>query len=108
MAANGYIQGQSVSGLGTFKVGSPGPGTYNVTGTLVLPSFQEGNTGDSAVVVTVSLNGGSTLFTSLPGAQGFSTQVTSTSSSDQFYITLSSSAPVDQGLNIIRTTISVY
>jgi hypothetical protein len=95
------------TGLGTFGIIVQTAGLKTVSGTLTLPNINQGASADSAVVVTVNLNGGSTLYTGGAGATGFETQV-SASAGDTINVILTSAAAVDQGLNVVKSTIGCF
>lgn len=95
------------NGLGTFNMGVPEIGTYVLQGNISLPTISGGSSANSQVVVTITLNSGSALYTGPIGAQGFYLSAPVASANSTFNITLSSSAPVDQGLNVIKTNITI-
>lgn len=98
---------KTMTGLGTisFQVLNTGPKT--IVGTLTLPELTTGAPATSQVIVTVNLNGGSTLFTGIAGAEGF-TSGGYASAGDVFNVILSSSLPLDNQLNTVKSTISFY
>jgi hypothetical protein len=81
-----------------------------VKGTLSLPTIGEGTPTDSQVVVTItqtpSGGGPTTIYTGMAGAEGFGV-LANCAALDVIAITMSSSALVDQGINVIKTTISI-
>jgi len=97
-------------GLNTLLVGVPTAGPYKCAGSLTLPNIQEGDPSDSQCVVTItqtpSGGGPTTIYTGLPGAMGFAVTVNA-AALDSIAITLSSSATIDQGLNVIKCTASI-
>ena len=101
-----YISGGVYTGLGTFKIGVGETGNYKLYGTITLPTIPEGEAANSQVVVTININGGSTLFTGNPGDKGFQL-IHSATANDIFNVILTSAAAVDQPLNEIKTTISL-
>lgn len=105
MAQNG--QNLTVTGLGTFALPITSTGQWNVKGKITLPSISEGNTVNSSIVVTMNINGGSTLYTGVAGAEGFETGSSATAG-DTLNVILTSAATVDQGLNTVKTTISLF
>jgi hypothetical protein len=100
----------TVVGLITQLIGIPTANMYYLKGTLTLPDISKGNTANSQVVVTITQtpHGGSptTIYTGLPGAEGFGIEINA-AALDIFAVTMSSSATVDQGLQAVKTTISV-
>lgn len=100
----------TVTGLTTFSVGIPTAGATPVSGKLTLPTIDQGESANSQVVVTITQtpNGGSptTIYTGSAGARGFSV-IAQCAALDTIAITMSSGATVDQGINRIKTTISV-
>ncbi len=101
---------QTSTGLGTiatFKADVTG--LYDVAGTITLPTVINGGVqpgqAPSALVVVVNKNG-SPAYTGFAGAEGFFAQVYC-AATDVLTVVLSSSAPVDQGLNVIKTTVSM-
>jgi len=96
------------NGLGTFNIGVPNAGTYSLLGVIDLPMLSQGSSANSQVVVTISINSGSTIYTGAAGAKGFAiSPLVIASANSLINLTLSSSAPVDQGLNLIKTTAQV-
>jgi hypothetical protein len=101
---------KTFTGLGTFPTPiseTPASRILNIKGKVNLPNLIEGAAANSQVVVTMNLNGGATFYTGIPGAEGFETGVVAVAG-DILNIILTSSAPVDQGLNVIKTTVSLY
>jgi hypothetical protein len=96
------------SGLGTLAIQVPNVGTYSLQGNISLPSINQGATANSQVIVTINVNGGSTLYTGAAGAQGFVfLPITIASANSTVNVILSSATGVDQGLNLIKTTVSI-
>jgi hypothetical protein len=100
----------TVSGLTTISVGIPAAGPTPVRGTLTLPGIQKGDAANSQVVVTVTqtpnMGSPTTIYTGMAGAEGFGF-LANCAALDTLAITMSSAALVDQGLNVVKTTISV-
>lgn len=105
MSAN-YTTNETFNGLGTFNIGVPEAGNYNIQGSITLPTIQGGDAADSQVVVTIKINSGSTIYTGPAGCKGFQTTHTA-SANDILNIILSSGAAVDQPINVIKTTASI-
>lgn len=100
-----YSSNASVSGLGTISIGAPNVGTYTLAGTLTLPSISQGAVASSQVIVTININGGGTLYTGVAGAESFFISPLVVASANSIVnIILSSSAAVDQGTQVIKTT----
>ena len=99
-----FSQSQSFAGLGTITINIPSAGRYGIDGKITLPTISSGS-GQSSVVVTINQNG-SPIYTGAAGAQGFHTNPYC-AASDIITIVLTSAATVDQGLNVIKTTVSV-
>lgn len=103
--ANYYARGIS-NGLVTYNMAVPEAGTYKLKGSIDLPTIPEGESTNSQVVVTITINSGSAVYTGPLGSKGF--EFTSArSANDIFNITLSSSAPIDQGLNKIKLNLAL-
>lgn len=100
----------TVTGLTTFTVGIPSVGSYPISGKLVLPTIDQGAPANSAVVVTITQtpNGGSptTIYTGAAGSRGFQVMA-NCAALDSIAIAMTSAASVDQGTNIVKSTISV-
>lgn len=94
------------NGLGTFPLGVTDTGVYNIQGNITLPKIPKGDTANSSVVVTININGGGTLYTGAAGAQGFNF-TTSATANDIINVILTSAAAVDQGLNLIKTNVTI-
>lgn len=105
MSAN-FSLNLSSQGLTTVTVGAVETATYHIEGKLTLPSITNGDSANSAVVVTVSVNG-TPKYTGLPGSRGFATAPACTAG-DTITIVTSSAAAVDQNSNAIRSTISIW
>jgi len=105
-----YNVNLTTNGLSTTAIGIPAAGPTPLSGKLELPTIDEGASANSQVVVTVTqtpANGSpTTIYTGPAGARGFYL-VAQCAALDTLTVTLSSSAAVDQGLNVIKTTISV-
>lgn len=100
----------SVSGLRTLNIGIPETNEFLVSGKLQLPTIDQGDTAVSSVVVTITQtpNGGSptTIYTGTAGARGFAVMANCTAL-DTIAVAMTSAAAVDQGINAVKTTISV-
>lgn len=99
-----YNQNFVFNGLGTLSVTIPVAGTYTFAGKTSLPTLTNGG-GVSSVVTVVSQNS-SPVYTGGAGAEGFSV-VISCALNDVIAMAFSSSATPDQGLNVIKTVISI-
>lgn len=95
------------TGLGTMSIPVQAAGYYTVSGKLTLPTISEGLPSNSQVVVTVNISGGAAIYTGVAGAEGFMTGGSLTAG-QVFNVILTSSSPVDLGLNVIKTTVSVF
>jgi hypothetical protein len=93
-------------GLRTIQLACLTPGPTVIVGKLSLPKVSQGDSGASTCVVTVNQNG-TPIYTGNPGADGFRTGVT-TLPGDIVTITTSSSSPVDQQLNAVKMTLSLW
>ncbi len=100
-----YLQTGDYNGLGTFNIGVPTTGDYNLQGWLTLPTYI-GPTQESEVVVTITVNGGAAIYTGHAGDKGFDIKYAATAL-DIFNVTLTSSADIDKQKNAIRTTITI-
>ena len=101
-----YVQNATYSGLGTFAVMSaPEAANYHFQLKMSLPTISEGHATNSQVICLVKKNG-STVYTGNAGDEGFNFGLT-LAANDAITLVLSSSAPVDQGLNRIKTNISI-
>jgi len=94
-----------MSGLGSFSDSVQTAGTYQVQGSLTLPGISKGDVANSQVVTVVQQNG-STRYTGLAGAEGFNITLVC-AAGDVIGIILSSSAAVDQGINVVKATIAI-
>ena len=100
-----YNQNFEFNGLGTLSVTVPEASPYFVDGHISLPTIAKGDSANSAALVTISKNG-TPFYTGQAGAEGFYATVTC-AALDVIAIAFSSSAAVDQGLNVIRSVISI-
>ena len=101
-----YLQTGSFTGLMTQIVGVPSADSYILQGTLTLPTVQSGSPASSQAVVTIKQNA-STIYTGSAGANGFRVSILA-AALDVISIQVSSSNPVDQGLNVIRTSYAIW
>lgn len=99
-----YSQNLVFSGLGTVSFTVPTAGAYFLDGKISLPTLVNGG-GVSACLCVINQNG-SPVYTGIAGAEGFY-KVVSCAANDLIAIVLSSSAPADQLLNVIKTTVAV-
>lgn len=103
-----FSQNLTSVGLRTITLSAPAQGPYVVKGKLSLPTIaDDGESADdtSQVVVTVTQNG-STKYTGLPGAEGFKVNLLC-NQYDLIAIITSSSAAIDQPLNVVKAAISL-
>lgn len=96
----------SYEGLNTYIFTAPADGQYIAEGKISLPTISEGES-QSGVIVTINVNGGSDIYTGEQAAEGFRAG-SFLSEGDTLEITLSSSETVDQSLNVIKSTISIF
>src|ERR1017187_6844474 len=99
-----YSATGSFNGLTTVNLGVPITGNYSIQGNITLPTISEGELTNSQLVVTIKINGGTTIFTSNPGDKGFEVKHPMTAG-DIFNVAFASAAVVDQTINCIRSTI---
>ena len=104
MAAQ-YNQNLTFAGLGTLSITLPMDGSYFFEGKISLPTLSKGDSAPSALVVTVNQNG-SPVYVGQAGAEGFKVQVNGVLG-DVIAMVFSSAADVDQGLNVIKSVISI-
>src|ERR1700727_852007 len=93
----------SILGTTTFSI--PVTAFLKFKGTLTLPTESEGSSAQSQVVTVLSQNG-TPVYTSNPGDMGFELSLNCTSG-DVFTLVMSSSAPIDQGKNVIKCTLAI-
>jgi hypothetical protein len=96
----------AISGLTTTTLPVLAPGSYTVSGKLSVPKPSNGSISASQVIVTVNKNG-APVFTSKPGADGFETGL-NYALNDVVTIVTSSAATVDQELNAVKLSLSIY
>lgn len=92
------------NGLGTYSRKILEAGNYFVEGKINLPTFVNGG-GASSLVVTINQNG-SPIYTGAAGADGFKVEA-NCAVNDLIAIVLTSSAPADQEVNGLKTTVSI-
>jgi hypothetical protein len=102
-----YNQNFTNVGLNSLSFGIPSTAAglpCFLDGKLTLPQLSEdGATGQSQVVVTITQNG-SNIYTGLPGAEGFHVNFLA-AGGDAMVVTFSSSAAIDQPLNAVKASI---
>lgn len=103
--ATQFNQNLTFAGLGTLSLTVPLAGPYFVEGKITLPTLPKGDATPSALVVTIRQNG-SLIYTGAAGAEGFRIDV-ACAANDVLAMTFASGAAVDQGLNVIKSTIAV-
>jgi hypothetical protein len=94
------------NGLGTYNYHVPVAGLIIFDAKINLPSISQGNSANSSVVVTINQNS-SLKYTGVAGAEGFYLQLPC-SANDSIDFILTSADAVDQGLNKVKTTVSIY
>jgi hypothetical protein len=103
-----FNQNFTSAGLSTLSFSVPLAGIYPMSGKILLPSIVDGG-GASACVTTVSqtpLSGSpSVIYTGPAGAEGFAL-VVNCAAQDTMTVVFSSAAAPDQGLNVIKASIS--
>lgn len=102
-----FNQSGTLAGLGTYGVAVPAAGVYVVDGKVSLPKIVDGDTAASSVVVVVKLNSDAATYTGTAGADGFKCDIVAAAAGDVINVITSSAASVDQGLNVIKTTIAI-
>jgi len=106
MATTQYGQSLVFNGLGTLSVVANdyvGPMEVNVQSTI--PTLVNGG-GVSALVITIKQNA-STLYTGTAGATGAQFLIPAIASGDTISVVFSSAAAADQGLNVIKSVVSL-
>lgn len=98
-------QRSSFTGIGTYTYVAPSAGPYDVQWQLDLPQIAKGATANSAVVMTINLNG-SAVYTGTAGAQGGEVNVLC-AAGDTITCVTSSAAAVDAPLNVIKANICI-
>jgi hypothetical protein len=101
-----YNTVEPISGLRTTQMPNMNPGPHQFVGKLTLPRASQGSSGASQVVVTVNQNG-SPVYVGIPGADGFETGV-NIAVNDVITVVTSSNQPVDQVLNAVKLTVSIW
>ena len=101
-----YNMNQTVTGLGTIAtVTVPTTDRYTLSGKISVPKLPKGSLANSSVVAVINVNG-SPIYTGQAGAEGFESSPFC-SAGDIITVVLSSANVVDQGLNVIKTTLSI-
>lgn len=107
-----YSQNFAISGLETLTIVMPVAGNCFMTGKIKVPHLSQTDPSDpnylnypSDVVTTIKQNG-TTIFTSVAGADGFAIPVLY-ALKDTFTVQLSSSAAPDNVLNAVSAVISL-
>jgi hypothetical protein len=97
---------QMMSGLGTATYVAPEANNYAVSVTISAPALSQDSSANSQVVCVIAHNG-TPVVTSVPCVKGLQCVINSVAASDTITVTLSSSAAVDQGLNVIKSIITI-
>ena len=99
-----YNQNLTNVGINTLSYSLPEAGPANVRGKLTLPQlYDDGSQGQSAVVVTVKQNG-TTIYTGLPGAEGFRVDFLG-AAGDAMQVIFASAAAIDQDINVVKASV---
>lgn len=80
-------------------------GVYSIEGKLSMPTISEGSSADSQVVATINQNG-SPVYVGQAGAEGFKAPL-NVAANDVIAVVLSSSAAIDQDLNVIKCVVAI-
>lgn len=100
-----FLQNSTFAGLGTYSVKVPDTGPYFVDIKSSIPTLVNGG-GQSSLVITVNKNSSTTVYTGVAGAEGAKAEFPATAG-DIVNVIFSSAATPDQGLNAIKSVISV-
>lgn len=107
-----HSQNFAISGLETLTIVMPLAGQFMLSGKLSLPRLSQDDPTDpnflnqpSLVVATIKQNG-TTIFTTIAGADGFSIPIQA-ALKDSFTVALSSSNAADEVLNAVKAAISL-
>jgi hypothetical protein len=95
-----------ICGLQSQTTSVTNAGNYTITISATLPNLQQGATADSQCVTTVTHNA-TVIYTSPAGTTGAQLLNVPMASGDTITVGLSSSAAVDQGLNVVRATVAI-
>lgn len=102
-----YSQTLMFNGLGMHHMNPvPNPGRYRYIAKISLPQLSTGSSDSSQVVAQLFINAVPGI-TGNPGAEGFENEGP-LSAGEIISIELTSSAPIDQGLNVIKMTVSIF
>lgn len=101
-----FNQSAVFSGLGTaITATAPDTDIYEVSGTITLPTIDQGSASQSQVVAVVNVNG-SPIYTGTAGNRGFKTTAVCTAA-DVITVVLSSSSNIDKDFNVVKTTLTI-
>jgi predicted aconitase with swiveling domain len=95
----------AISGLETLTINIATAGAKQLTGKISLPRPSQGATSASQVVTIIKQNG-TTVFTSLAGADGFAIPLL-TAAADVITVALASSQAEDEVLNAVNAVVSL-
>jgi hypothetical protein len=105
-----YSKNLTSVGLNTLTFAAPAAGPFVLSGKISLPTISDDDVdsggvtdGTSQVVVTVTQNS-STMYTGLPGAEGFRVNL-SCAANDTLAVSFTSSAAIDQPINAVKASI---
>lgn len=103
-AANfsGHASLNGLQAIRIFTAPITGTNPYFINGTLTLPSLAQGSSANSQAAVDVFKNNTVRLYHGVSGAKGFSLRAVALASGDVIKVAISSSAAVDQGLNVVK------
>ena len=95
-----------ISGLESQTTSVTNAGNYTITASLSLPTINKGASANSQCVTTVTQNS-SVIYTSTAGCAGFQLLNVPCAANDTITVAMTSSDPVDQGLNVVKTTVAI-
>ncbi len=99
-----WNQNFTAVGLSSLVTYAPQAGPAFVKGKLTVPTVTNGG-GQSSVVCTVTQNS-TVVYTGPAGAEGFYVSI-NCANNDSITVAFTSSAPADQGLNVIKSVIAI-
>lgn len=95
-----------ISGLQSQTTSVTNAGNYTIKASLTLPTIGQGDPADSQCITTVTQNS-SLIYTGLAGSRGFQLLNVPCAAGDTITVAMSSSAAVDQGLNVVKCTVAI-
>ena len=107
MATNPFNQSSAIAGLNSYSVALPNVAPYIFNWKSQLPTVVGGGGASSAVMTITDTTASVTVYTGVAGAEGGSCVYSVPTAGNVLQFALSSANANDQGLNVIKTELTI-